>query len=42
MTWNFNWNVIVDIADNMFIIMPISLDYLISLSNTVGVISVLL
>ena len=30
MTWNFNWNVIVDIADDVFIIWPVSQYYFVS------------
>ena len=29
-TWNFDWNVIVDVTDNVFIIWPISQYYFIS------------
>ena len=39
---NFDWNVIINIADNVFIIWPISQYYLSPPSKTVGVTSVLL
>ena len=29
-TWNFDWNVIIDVTDNVFIIWPISQYYFIS------------
>ena len=41
-TGNFDWNVIIDIADNVFIIWPISNIISSPPSKTVGVTSVLL
>ena len=40
-TWNFNWDVIVDITDDVFIIWPVLASIISSPpSKTVGVISV--